>query len=38
MVPGRNEKTAHRVNHMAGETGHAPLDDGPEREGFEEAK
>ena len=29
---------AHRVKHMSGETGHVTLDDGSEREWFEEAK
>ena len=38
MVHGRHEEIAHRVKHMSGETGHVTLDDGSEREWFEEAK
>ena len=38
MVHGRHEEISHRVKHMSGETGHVTLDDGSEREWFEEAK
>ena len=38
MVHGRHEEIAHRVKHMSGETGHVMLQDGSEREWFEEAK
>ena len=38
MVHGRHEEIAHRVKHMSGETGHVTLDDGSEREWFEETK
>ena len=38
MVHGRHEEIAHRVKHMSGETGHVVLQDGSEREWFEEAK
>ena len=38
MVHGRHEEIAHRVKHMSGETGHVTLDDGSEREWFEEVK
>lgn len=38
MVHGRYEEIAHRVKHMSGETGHVMLQDGSEREWFEEAK
>ena len=38
MVHGRHEEIAHRVKHMAGETGHVTLADGETREWFEETK
>ena len=38
MVHGRHEEIAHRVKHMAGETGHVVLKDGTEREWFEDTK
>ncbi|OZG59049.1 anaerobic ribonucleoside triphosphate reductase [Bifidobacterium tissieri] len=38
MVHGRHEEIAHRVKHMAGETGHVTLKDGTEREWFEDTK
>lgn len=38
MVHGRHEEIAHRVKHMSGETGHVILEDGSEREWFEEVK
>lgn len=36
MIHGRHEEIAHRVKHMSGETGKVTLDDGTEREWFEE--
>ena len=36
MVHGRHEEIAHRVKHMGGETGHVTLQDGSEREWFED--
>ncbi|MGO5462809.1 anaerobic ribonucleoside-triphosphate reductase [Bifidobacterium animalis] len=38
MVHGRHEEIAHRVKHMAGETGHVTLGNGETREWFEETK
>lgn len=38
MVHGRHEEIAHRVKHMAGETGHVMLSDGETREWFTETK
>ena len=38
MVHGRHEEIAHRVKHMAGETGRVTLDNGETREWFEETK
>lgn len=38
MIHGRHEEIAHRVKHMSGETGKVTLDDGTEREWFEETK
>lgn len=38
MIHGRHEEIAHRVKHMSGETGKVTLDDGTEREWFEETE
>ena len=38
MVHGRHEEIAHRVKHMAGETGRVTLGNGETREWFEETK
>lgn len=38
MVHGRHEEIAHRVKHMAGETGHVTLKDGTDREWFQDTK
>jgi ribonucleoside-triphosphate reductase len=38
MVHGRHEEIAHRVKHMAGETGHVVLKDGSTREWWDDAK
>lgn len=38
MVHGRHEEIAHRVKHMAGETGHVTLAGGETREWYEEVK
>lgn len=38
MVHGRHEEITHRAKHMSGETGHVMLQDGTEREWYEEAK
>ncbi|MCH4160317.1 MAG: anaerobic ribonucleoside-triphosphate reductase [Bifidobacterium sp.] len=38
MVHGRHEEIAHRVKHMAGETGHVVLKDGSTKEWWDDAK
>jgi ribonucleoside-triphosphate reductase len=38
MVHGRHEEIAHRVKHMAGETGHVVLQDGSTKEWWDDAK
>ena len=38
MVHGRHEEIAHRVKHMAGETGHVTLSNGTVKEWWDEAK
>ena len=38
MVHGRHEEIAHRVKHLAGETGHVTLNNGESREWYEETK
>ncbi len=38
MVHGRHEEIAHRVKHMAGETGHVTLSDGTTKEWWDDAE